>query len=239
MKVKIISPVVNFPKFLDIQIEKFKENLLCDFELICIDDSKHESMPEQFMDVCSKHDDVATWFRNTRSPVSGPSMSHANAIQFALDNIVYVSCLNDIVFLIDSDIFLMEKLDLIEFMKDKEIASFKQSRGEVDYLWPGFTLLNMPEIKKYDSDIKFFPGCFGGEMCDTGGESHNFLLQNNIEPYSIDCKFEGEYKGQTLVNMETFMGGNFLHFRGGTLWDGKRDVFKQKIQILNDILQHG
>ena len=27
MKVKIISPVVNFPKFLDIQIEKFKENI--------------------------------------------------------------------------------------------------------------------------------------------------------------------------------------------------------------------
>ena len=39
--------------------------------------------------------------------------------------------------------------------------------------------------------------------------------------------------------METFMEGNFLHFRGGTLWDGKHDVFKQKIQILNDILQHG
>ena len=31
MKVKIISPVVNFPKFLDIQIEKFKE--------ICMDTS--------------------------------------------------------------------------------------------------------------------------------------------------------------------------------------------------------
>ena len=183
MKVKIISPVVNSPTFLDIQIAKFKENLSNDFELICIDDSKQDSMNDQFMDVCSRHSDVATWFRNTRSPVSGPSMSHANAIQFALDNIVYVSCLNDIVFLIDSDIFLMEKLDLVEFMKGKEIASFKQSRGEVDYLWPGFTLLNMPQIKKYDSEIKFFPGCFGGEMCDTGGESHNFLLQNNIELY--------------------------------------------------------
>ena len=50
----------------------------------------------------------------------------------------------------------MEKLDLIEFMKGKEIASFMQSREDVDYLWPGFTLLNMPEIKKYESDIKFF-----------------------------------------------------------------------------------
>ena len=239
MKVKIISPVVNSPSFLDIQITKFKENLSNDFELICIDDSKQDSMNDQFMDVCSRHSDVATWFRNTRSPVSGPSMGHANAIQFALDNIVYTSCLDDIVFLIDSDIFLMEKLDLIEFMKGKEIASFMQSREDVDYLWPGFTLLNMPEIKKYESDIKFFPGWFGGQMCDTGGESHNFLMENNIQPHPINCKFEGEYKGETLVNMETFMDEKFLHFRGGTIWDGKVDVFKQKIEILNNILEHG
>ena len=35
MNVKIISPVVNSPSFLDIQITKFKENLSNDFELIC------------------------------------------------------------------------------------------------------------------------------------------------------------------------------------------------------------
>ena len=55
MKVKIISPVVNSPTFLDIQIAKFKENLSNDFELICIDDSKQDSMNDQFMDVCSRH----------------------------------------------------------------------------------------------------------------------------------------------------------------------------------------
>ena len=239
MKVKIISPVVNIPSFLNIQISKFKENLLCDFELICIDDSRQEGLDQQFRNVCSDHDDVATWFKNTRPHVSGPSMGHANAIQFALDNIVYTSCLNDIVFLVDSDIFLMEKIDLIDFMKGKEIASFMQSRENVNYLWPGLTILNMPEIKNYDSDIKFFPGCFGGQVCDTGGESHNFIFENNIEPHPINCKFEGEYRGETLVNMETFMDGKFLHFRGGTIWDGKVDVFKEKIGILNNILAHG
>tara|TARA_B100000902_G_scaffold381746_1_gene418621 strand:+ start:868 stop:1587 length:720 start_codon:yes stop_codon:yes gene_type:complete len=239
MKVKVISPVVNFPKFLEIQILKFRENLLCDFELICIDDSKSDDQREQFQKICSEHDDVSTWYRNTNAPVSGPSMGHANAIQFALDNIVYTSCLDDIVFLIDSDIFLMEKINLLEFMKDKEIASFMQSRGDVDYLWPGFTLLNMPLLKMYESEIKFFPGSFGGQMCDTGGQSHNFLMENNIKPYSVDCKFEGEYKNENLVNMETFMHGKFLHFRGGTIWDGKVDVFRQKIEILNNILAHG
>ena len=49
MKVKIISPVVNSPTFLDIQIAKFKENLSNDFELICIDDSKQDSMNDQFI----------------------------------------------------------------------------------------------------------------------------------------------------------------------------------------------
>ena len=39
--------------------------------------------------------------------------------------------------------------------------------------------------------------------------------------------------------METFMDGKFLHFRGGTIWDGKVDVFKEKIGILNNILAHG
>ena len=97
----------------------------------------------------------------------------------------------------------------------------------------------MPEIKKYDSDIKFFPGWFGGQMCDTGGESHNFIFENNIQPHPINCKFEGEYRGETLVNMETFMDEKFLHFRGGTIWDNKVDVFKQKIEILNNILAHG
>ena len=128
MKVKIISPVVNIPSFLNIQISKFKENLLCDFELICIDDSRQEGLDQQFRNVCSDHDDVATWFKNTRDPVSGPSMGHASAIQFALDNIVYTSCLNDIVFLIYSDIFLMEKINLFNFMKGKEIASFMKSK---------------------------------------------------------------------------------------------------------------
>ena len=42
----------------------------------------------------------------------------------------------------------MEKLDLVEFMKGKEIASFKQSRGEVDYLWPGFYSIEYAPDKK-------------------------------------------------------------------------------------------
>ena len=42
----------------------------------------------------------------------------------------------------------MEKLDLVEFMKDKEIASFKQSRGEVDYLLIEFYIIKYARDKK-------------------------------------------------------------------------------------------
>jgi hypothetical protein len=97
----------------------------------------------------------------------------------------------------------------------------------------------MPKLKEMSGRPRFFPGSFGGQLCDTGGESYNFLNENNITPESIDCVFEGDYRGQTLINMETFMNGKFLHFRGGTLWDGKVNVFNQKVEILNNILNHG
>jgi len=237
MKLKIFSPVVNSPDFLELQCILFRENLLCEYELYAIDDSNESSISSQFMDICEKHG--ATYIRNMNPNVHGPSASHANTIDYALNNIVYKSCLDDIVFLIDSDCFLMEKFDLVEYMKDKTISSFMQSRGDVEYLWPGFTLLNMPKIKESKSKIGFFPGSFGGQLCDTGGQSYNFLQENNIKPNSINCLFEGEYKGQTLINMETFMDGIFLHFRGGTIWDGKVNVFNQKVEILNNILNHG
>jgi hypothetical protein len=237
MKLKIFSPVVNFPQFLELQCIQFRENLLCDYDLYAVDDSKNNSLSEEFISICDTYG--ATYIKNHNHQNSSPSYAHANTIQYVLDNIIYESCLNDIVFLIDSDCFLMKKINLVEYMKDKVISSFMQSRENVHYLWPGFTLLNMLKLKESKSKIRFFPGSFGGQLCDTGGESHNFLVENNIIPDSIDCKFEGEYMGQNLINMETFMEENFLHFRGGSLWDGKVDVFNQKVEILNNILNHG
>jgi glycosyltransferase involved in cell wall biosynthesis len=237
MKLKIFSPVVNFPQFLELQCIQFNENLLCDYDFYVIDDSKDESISTEFLKICEKYG--AVYLKNPRIENLPPSYAHANSIQYALDTIVYDSCLDDIVFFIDSDCFLMEKVNLVEFMQDKKICSFMQSREDVEYLWPGFTLLNMSELKNSTERIKFFPGVFGGQLCDAGGESHLFLKQNNITSDNINCVFEGVYKGEQLLNMETFMDGKFLHFRGGSLWDGKLDIFNRKVEILNSILNHG
>ena len=32
------------------------------------------------------------------------------------------------------------------------------------------------------------------------------------------------------------MDEKFLHFRGGTLWDGKVDVYERKLKLLQNIL---
>lgn len=236
MMLKIFTPVVNSPEFLNLQVSKFIENLECDFQIIAIDDSNDPVLGDKFRRLCDKYEGTLYYFLNTNRRVGGPSASHANAIQFALDNIIFKTCSDDIVFLVDSDCFLMEKFDFVDFMKDKDICSLMQSRGDVNYLWPGFTLLNMPKIRDLEPKIRFFPGSFGGELCDTGGESYNFLTANNIQPHPVDCVFGGEYKGVELLNMETIMDGKFLHFRGGTIWDGKVNVFNEKIAILNQIL---
>jgi hypothetical protein len=161
----------------------------------------------------------------------------AYSYHYAIDNIIYKSCLDDIVFVADSDVFLMEEIDLVAFMKNKDIGGINQLRGDFDYLWPAFLMLNMPKIRKFEPRICFDSCNAGaGAMTDFGGATHSFIHDNNITPHYLSCDWGGEYRGHTLINMETFMGGKFLHLRGGSLWDGKADVFEKKLKILNNII---
>jgi hypothetical protein len=103
MMLKIFTPVVNSPEFLNLQVSKFIENLECEFQIIAIDDSNDPVLGDKFRRLCDKYEGYLYYFLNGNRKMGGPSSSHANTIQFALDNIIYRSCLDDIVFLVDSD----------------------------------------------------------------------------------------------------------------------------------------
>ena len=83
-----------------------------------------------------------------------------------------------------------------------------------------------------------YPGGSGGSSLqhvhDTadGAKITGILEVDDVKP-----SWGGSYNGIELENMETFMDGKFFHFRGGTLWDGKTDVYERKLSILNTILE--
>jgi predicted glycosyltransferase involved in capsule biosynthesis len=232
MKLKVFTTVTNQPSFAELQAKTFKEYLQCDYEFHIVDDSIGYN--EEYQQIC-KDNGAIYHLKEEKIVPHNPMQSCANAVQWTYDNLIK-KCENDIVLFLDSDMFLFKKFHPIEYMIDKVITGCLQSRGNVNYLWNGIFLLNMKEILKMGGDLDFSCGTIEGEFCDVGGATYYFIQNNDIEVDDLRPKFEGEYNGIQLENMETFMDGKFFHFRGGALWDGKVDVFERKLKILQEIL---
>lgn len=233
MKLKIFTTVTNQPSFAELQAKTFDEFLTCDYEFTIVDDSI--GYQSEYLQICADYG-LNYFLKKEKIVPHNPMQSCAQAVQWTYDNLIE-KCSEDIVLFLDSDMFLFKEFNPIEYMKDKIITGCLQTRGSVDYLWNGILLLNMPKVLNQKGKLDFGCGVVENEFCDVGGRTYFFLKENNIQVDHLQPKFEGEYNGIQLENMETFMDGKFFHFRGGALWDGKVDVFERKIKILQEILE--
>lgn len=232
MKLKIFTTVTNQPSFAELQAKTFKEFLQCEYEFNIVDDSVGYN--EEYVQICKDYG-LNYHLKKEKIIPHNPMQSCAQAVQWTYDNLIK-KCEDDIVLFLDSDMFLFKEFDPIEYMTGKTIVGCLQSRGNVNYLWNGILLFNMNKILNYGGNLDFSCGNIDGEFCDVGGGTYYFIRDNNIQVDDLRPKFEGDYNGIKLENMETFMGGKFFHFRGGALWDGKVDVFERKLEILQKIL---
>jgi predicted glycosyltransferase involved in capsule biosynthesis len=232
MKFKIFTTVTNQPSFAELQAKTFKEYLQCDYEFHIVDDSIGFS--DEYEQIC-KDNNAVYHLKKEKIVPHNPMKSCAQAVQWTYDNLIQ-NCTDDIVLFLDSDMFLFQEFDPIEYMKNKIISGCLQTRGDVNYLWNGIVFLNMPSILNMNGKLNFDCGMVEDQFCDVGGFTYYFIKDNDIDVADLRPKFEGEYNGIQLENMETFMDGKFFHFRGGALWDGKVDVFGRKIEILQNIL---
>lgn len=235
MKLKIFTTVTNQPPFAELQAQTFKKFVDCDYEFHLIDDSLNFS--EQYIKIC-KDNSIFYHKKEEKITPHDPMAACAFAVQWTYDNLIK-KCKDDIVLFLDSDMFLLEKFNIVEYMQDKTILGCYQKRGHVEYLWNGILFFNMPKILSLTGELNFSCGMIDGELCDVGGGTYYFLKQNNISINDITVQqtYDGYYRGYEVENMESLMDEKFLHFRGGTLWDGKVDVYERKLKHLNNILE--
>jgi hypothetical protein len=234
MKFKIFTAAVNNPFFLEVQSKNFKKFLDCDYEFCVIDDAKHQETSELFYKIAEDNGVIYVSFPERNKHIG--SHSTDRVIQWTYENYIKTECSDDLVLFLDSDLFLIDKFDPYEFMKDSTIAALMQNRGHVNYIWNGIMFFNMEKILKLKGDLDFNLGNIEGHACDSGGHTYYFIKENKIEVKDVQQVYNGFCKGYELENMETFIEGKFLHFRGGTLWDGKVDVYERKLKILQNIL---
>ena len=247
--IHIFTSVVNRPDFVTLQDKLFKKFLKNEYTFHIVDDSVEPQITEQFENICSLNG--CEYYRKplTNKPLN-PAQACAHTVQWTYDNIIRKNHTDDIVFFLDSDMFLIDEFDIEEYMEDAIIAGLPQVRGHVTYMWNGIMFFNMPKIE--DKDIDFSEGIVEGEMTDVGGYTYWYFLRTGIEMKRTDEEapvYPTHYNDIELQNDEVTKGYNvelhldskFLHYRAATNWHsnwkGSDDPLEKKTIIFNKIME--
>uniref|UniRef100_A0A6C0LM09 Nucleotide-diphospho-sugar transferase domain-containing protein n=1 Tax=viral metagenome TaxID=1070528 RepID=A0A6C0LM09_9ZZZZ len=182
---KIVTAVVNNPTFIEIQYYTFKQYVKGVYEFIVFNDAKsfpdftnggNIFLKQEIERTCKKlgikcinipNDHHAS---NTNRLAKEPSYRTAESMNFILE---YQKRNPDYYLLVDSDMFLLDFLD-IDYYKQFDAAVILQKRYGLDkqpihYIWNGFYYFNIPNL---NTDLMNWHCSF---TTDTGGMMCNWL----------------------------------------------------------------
>lgn len=218
--IKLFSYAHNRPDFIELQYLTFKKFLIDEHELVIFNDAPDQNMSNIIESVCKNLKIQCVRIPQEihskpylPRPSYGPfaeyqqgSVRNCNVVQYSLNVMGFDH--DDIVGLIDSDIFLVKKFSIREYMAGYDIAAWKRMCYELfgscsgthrnnhfGYLWIGLVFLDMRTMPNKRT-INFNCGIVEGVMVDSGGFTRNYLKNNpkarvkffdKVYPTSIMC----------------------------------------------------
>jgi hypothetical protein len=244
--IHIFTSVVNRPDFVLLQNKLFQKFLKNDYQFHVVDDSIDQTISEKFDTICSENG-FSYYKKPERTVQMNPAQACADTVQWTYDTLIKENHKNDIVFFCDSDLFLIDEFDIVEYMNDAIIAGLPQYRGSVTYMWNGIMFFNMSMME--DLNINFSDGVIENELTDVGGHTYYYFKKNNIQMKEMDVQYPTHYYDIELQNEEVTRGynfelhldGKFLHYRAATNWHtnwrGSEDPLTYKTKIFNQIMK--
>lgn len=187
-EVLIFSYAYNRPDFIEIQYKTLQKFFLDDYRLIVFNDAPGEDMAQKIFNVCAHYNiqciripqEIHTQPYLPRLPRENcqhPTCRNCNVVQYSLNNVGFDH--DDIVMLLDSDMFLIKPFSVREFLNGYDLGGFKPFWAEFEYLWIGLVFLDMKTLPNKRT-LTFNCGEIDGIPVDAGGHSH-FYLKNNPE----------------------------------------------------------
>lgn len=263
-KVLIITHSFSRPEFIEIQYRCFKAFLKDEYEFVVFNDAPNESMAKKIEDTCNKLDlqcyRVPQALHDT---CQAPSARHGHGIKYSFEQIGFKH--EGILFLVDSDIFLIKPFSVNQYMADYDFVALKQTRGDystpVVYVSPLLVLLNMKTLPNKKT-LCFDRGWINGHECDTGAQIYYYFKNNPcvkvrfypelyIDDLSRDitarksfdkvtCKFFdaliAEFDSNEPHNLQLH-ADHFIHYRAGSNYDNKSEEYHiKKTRIINDYI---
>jgi hypothetical protein len=242
MKTKVFLATYNRPDLLKKQLLSLKKYFTKEYNPIVIHDSRSGEYCEEFDEVCES---MGVEIHHRQSAVGKtPSQYHAESIQWAYDNFALEDYDDQLAMFLDHDMFLIDEFDIIAYMNGYSAAGCLQKRGDVEYLWPGLTILRMDSVA--DISFSFNPGVYYGQVLDTGGGTCDLLKTPSFKYKDTVVEYPEEYDGIDLSELTVHMGfpfelhlsGKFLHFRNACSWhNGMAVNDTNKVKVLDQILK--
>lgn len=269
-EILIITHSYNRPEFIAIQHKTFKNFLKDkDYTFIVFNDAPDNATKESIDAMCRSlkinciriPQKIHTYAYLRRWPGEGfnsACVRCANVVQYSLNEVGLHH--NDIVVIIDSDMFLVKEFSIREFMHGFDLAGVPQSRNStVHYIWNGLVFLNMSTLPDKQL-INFNCGRVNDIPVDVGGQLHHYLSSHPLlriqyidqwylrYPLSMVTLQEHKLNQATIdfilsepSNVEFILNKTFLHYRGGTNWDAQSVTYhnrkmKQLMKYIADLL---
>ncbi len=216
-KVLIITYSCNQPAYIEMQHKTFQRFLQDEnYEFVVFNDARTSDMENRINAMCRQcgvrvfkvPQDIHTRAYLPRLPgddFNAANIRHVNCIQYSLNAIGYDH--DDILFIVDSDMFLIRPFSITEYMHDKDIAAYiKRTGGDACYLWPGLCFLNMGKLPDKRS-LNFNCGKVNNILADSGGWT-NFYLTNHP-----DLRV---FRINSLFSHQLFLGDDHCRRQGDT-----------------------
>ncbi|MFA7658016.1 MAG: hypothetical protein WCY19_01125 [Candidatus Gastranaerophilaceae bacterium] len=236
-KVKIYTWADKAPEFLYKQYETIKNFVKDeDWEFIVFNNvpAPKTDRQKQIKKIC-KELGVKCFDVRFRSFVSGAAQICAWGIHWAYHR--FLRWEKDTIHVIlDSDMFFISDFNFNDYLGDNDICAIHQRRGDIEYLWNGFTIMrggNLPDKNHFDYRL----GKINGERTDVGGRLYWWLKRNpNLKvkyikhtghldvsksemlPEKVRAGYRPEYCFQ-------FIEHSIIHYRAGSNWDKKSKNF--------------
>lgn len=255
MKLIIVTPYFSRPDFIQVQYQQYQKFLQGSWEWIILNDANDPVTRQQIADhaaklVNVKCVDVPTDLHDNLH--QNPSDCAATIVQYSLQEYLHPEKKDEILCLIDADMFLIQPLHLIQYMQEKDLylVGRKQEREHIQYISNGLLFFASAHwTREMVADFDFRPGFINHIRTDTGGFTYHFftkypwiLTSQKSELYSDVClrdikKSEDssssldtlrEKAKQDPFPMELHFHGFFLHYRAGSNWIQESETYHQK-----------
>ncbi len=177
---KVVTPVVNNPHFIEIQYWTLKKYMQCSYEFIVFNDAKDFpdftndgdiTIKRQIDDVCKKLGIECINIPNEHHhKMKDAAIRCADSYNYVLQ---YQKENPDIYLAIDSDMFLIDYFNPEEHYREYDAAVVIQRRDSWDYFWNGLFYFNMLKMK--NQELLDWNVCSNGNHTDVGGSMNPWL----------------------------------------------------------------